>query len=258
MTVENILNLLNKKYPFEIAEDWDNVGLILGEKTSGVNKILIALETTLEVIDYAANNNFDLIITHHPMIFHPIKRLEKDDVIGYKLIKAIQNSINVIAMHTNLDSATDGLNEYVLEKLDLDFRYVDYDKCKNRPYRIVSLENKKSVFDIAENIKRALNVSHLKIVHNPYYNELYVQKIAIITGSGSSFIPELQNDVDLIITGDISHHSALDAMEKGVNLIDFGHHESESLCVDLLFTYLRENTNIYVEKMHTDRVLKIY
>lgn len=258
MKVEEILEILNEKFPFSIAENWDNVGLILGEKEANVNKILVALEITYEVIDYAVNNNFDLIITHHPLIFNPIKRIEKEEVLGYKIIKAIQNNINIIAMHTNLDSAKNGLNEYVLNKINFDFKYLDYENTLNKPYRIIELNKKKSIYDIVEKVKKGLKISHLKVVYNPYYNDEFIKKIAIVTGSGASFIPLFLDKVDLIMTGDITHHIALDTMEKGISLIDFGHHESESPSVDIIKDYLDYKTDIYIEKMYKEEILRIW
>ncbi|VWL84805.1 Nif3-like dinuclear metal center hexameric protein [Oceanivirga miroungae] len=258
MKVEEILDILNEKYPFNIAEPWDNVGLLVGEKDANVEKILVALEVTYKVIDYAVNNNFDLIITHHPMIFHPLKRIEKEDVLGYKIIEAIQNNVNIIAMHTNLDSAKEGLNEYVLDKMNLDFRYLSYEETLNKPYRMIELNKRTSIFDIVESVKKGLNIKRLKVTYNSYYNDEYIKKIAIVTGSGSSFIPLFINKVDLIITADLTHHIALDTMEKGISLIDFGHHESESPSIDLIKDYLDNKVEIYVEKMQDDSVFHVW
>lgn len=117
LKVSDIIKILEKKYPKQNAESWDNVGLLVGESTQEVSKVQISLDVTERVIDNAVENNVDMIISHHPMIFSPLKSINNGSLNGRKILKLIKNNIAVYSMHTNLDSSSEGLNEYVTELL---------------------------------------------------------------------------------------------------------------------------------------------
>ena len=115
--VADIIRKLEKKFPKSNAESWDNVGLLVGSATDEVRKVQISLDATEEVIDRAIENNVDMIITHHPMIFSPLKVVTDGSLVGRKVLKLIKNNITLYSMHTNLDASPEGLNEYITEKL---------------------------------------------------------------------------------------------------------------------------------------------
>jgi len=113
--LSEITKKLEKAFPKDIAESWDNVGLLVGEKNKDIKKIQISLDATEKVIEEAVKNNADLIITHHPLIFSPLKAINDSTLLGKKIMKLIKNDIALYSMHTNLDSAENGLNKYVAE-----------------------------------------------------------------------------------------------------------------------------------------------
>lgn len=115
--VEEIVKRLEKRFPKENAEGWDNVGLLVGESKAEVKKVQISLDATESVVDEAIRNNVDMIITHHPMIFSPLKAINDRSIIGKKILKLVKNNIALYSMHTNLDSSKGGLNEYICKKL---------------------------------------------------------------------------------------------------------------------------------------------
>ena len=117
LKVSDIIKMLEKKFPKQNAESWDNVGLLVGDSKQEVQKIQISLDVTEKVIDHAVENNIDLIISHHPMIFSPLKAINDNSLNGRKILKLIKNDIAVYSMHTNLDSSPEGLNEYITELL---------------------------------------------------------------------------------------------------------------------------------------------
>lgn len=117
MKLKNIVSLLEKDYPLEFKEDWDNPGLLLGETNSEIKTIVLTLDITNDLIDYAIDKNADLIISHHPLIFNGIKQINNKTLLGKKILRLIKNDINVYTMHTNIDAACGGLNDYILEKL---------------------------------------------------------------------------------------------------------------------------------------------
>lgn len=118
VVLKDLISILEKEFPLHLAEDWDNVGLIVGDDKAIVNNVQISLDLTESVIDRAIKNKVELIITHHPLIFSSIKKINNKDILGRKILKLIKNGINVYTMHTNLDSALEGLNEYVAQKLN--------------------------------------------------------------------------------------------------------------------------------------------
>lgn len=114
-----IMDALYSLAPAQLAEKWDNVGLLVGSPSQKIKKILVVLDVTLPVIDYAAANQIDMIIAHHPLIFHPLKSIRTDRPGGIMLAKLLQNEIAVFAAHTNLDIAAGGVNDSLAQKITL-------------------------------------------------------------------------------------------------------------------------------------------
>ncbi|WP_319369897.1 Nif3-like dinuclear metal center hexameric protein [uncultured Ilyobacter sp.] len=115
MRLSEITKKLEKTFPRDMAESWDNVGLLVGERNKDIKKIQISLDATEGVIEEAVKNKVDLIITHHPLIFSPLKAVNDSTMLGKKIIKLIKNDIALYSMHTNIDSAENGLNRYIAE-----------------------------------------------------------------------------------------------------------------------------------------------
>ena len=131
MKTRDIINILEKKFPKINAEEWDNVGLLIGDYNKEVKKIQFSLDATLESIENAISKKVDMIITHHPIIFKAIKDITEQNILGKKIRDLIKNDINVYAIHTNLDSSIDGLNDYILNldnqtKFQLFFQVVSF------------------------------------------------------------------------------------------------------------------------------------
>lgn len=118
-TIKNVINSLEELAPLDFAFDWDNAGLLVGDKNKNVNKILVALDATGDVIDEAIEGNFDLIVTHHPLFFAPIKNILASTNLGTKIMKLIKNDISVYCSHTNLDVCNGGTNDVLANLLNL-------------------------------------------------------------------------------------------------------------------------------------------
>lgn len=257
MKLENLINIIERKYPVNIAMDFDNVGLLVGDTEKEINKVMVTLDITSSIIDYAKTENVDLIISHHPMIFNPIKRINMNEITGRKIIKAISNDIAIYAGHTNVDGAIDGLNDYVINLLQLEGRYIYTDLSYNLPIRYFELDYAIDIDDIVEIVKNKLKLPSVNLVFDEYYTSRKIKTFALTTGSGMSFLDDVKDKVDLFITGDIKHHDALDALEQGVILIDFGHYGSENKFVDLMGDFLIESSDLEIVKYYSKPVLKI-
>ena len=258
MKLEDIMNFLEKKYNPELAEKWDNSGLIVGRKESNISAIIICLDVTADVIEQAVANRAELIISHHPLIFSEIKKITGDTLLGKKILKLAENKIAVYSIHTNADSAANGLNDYILEKLALNGEKSVWLKNDSYPEsglgRILEFKKKMDVHEISEIIKERLNLKKLRIAGN---ENKKVKKIAVLTGAGGSLIPEIDNNIDLYITGDLKHHETLDALENGLTLIDLGHYESENIFSELLKNDLLEFFNGKIIRAKENQVFKI-
>ncbi|KMT21668.1 Nif3-like dinuclear metal center hexameric protein [Clostridium cylindrosporum] len=119
MICKDLCNLIEKKFPLNLAEDYDNVGMLLGRKDKDIKKVLVALEVTEKVIDEAIDNEIDLIITHHPLIFKPLKKITDSSYIENMILKLIENKIGLYSLHTNFDTASGGMNDILCDKLGL-------------------------------------------------------------------------------------------------------------------------------------------
>jgi dinuclear metal center YbgI/SA1388 family protein len=258
MILDDIINFLEKKYSTELAEKWDNSGLIVGRKENNISGITICLDVTIDVIDQAVAERTELIISHHPLIFSDIKRITSETLLGKKILELLENKISVYSMHTNVDSAANGLNDYILEKLSLGgikSIWLANDKDPESGLgRILELDQEMSVNELSKQIKKRLNLKNIRIAGS---ESKKVKKIAVLTGAGGSLISEIDKSIDLYITGDLKHHETLDALEEGLTLIDLGHFESENIFSELIKRELTGFFNGKIIQARENQIFKI-
>ena len=237
ITVKDIYNQLNELADVKLAEKWDNVGLMLGDNNSNVNKVLVCLDVTTKVVKEAIDNNVDLIVSHHPLIFKPLKSLDFTDDFKSNIIRdLIKNDISVISFHTNLDSAKLGLNDHLAKLLDLDDIRVLFEHNLDKEAglgRIGRLSSSLSMEDFIVYIKEKFSLDTVSAVIG---DDKEISTVALLGGSGADFLYSLP-EVDIYLTGDVGYHAALDAIEMKKNIIDIGHF-AESLVKDLLKAYI--------------------
>ncbi|WP_066894862.1 Nif3-like dinuclear metal center hexameric protein [Clostridium nigeriense] len=227
--VKDIIKIMEDFAPLNLKEDFDNVGLMVGDKDKEVKKILLSLDCTLEVIEEAKEKGANLIITHHPLLFIKPKSITTDTLVGKKVIELIKNDINLYSSHTNLDSASGGLNETIVNILGYDSKEL-MEVSKNARNsnegigRVIRLDKGIKLETLVNEVKEKLNIDSLKVVKAS--DE--VKNIAVINGSGSDFFDiAYRKGADCIITGDTTYHFASDYKEMGVSIIDTGHFLSE-------------------------------
>lgn len=251
ITVKNVFDLLNKLADVKLAEKWDNVGLMLGNYNDEVNKVLVCLDVTTQVVEEAIAKNIDLIVSHHPLIFKPLKSLDFTADFKSNIIRdLIRNDISVISFHTNLDSAELGLNDFLAKKLELENINVlfvhDLDKNSGLG-RIGQLKNELPQDEFITYLKSKFDLNTVSIIRG---NNNNIRTVALLGGSGADFVYSLP-DVDIYLTGDIGYHAALDALEMKKNMIDIGHF-SEHLVKDLLLDYIK-NLGVDVVKSEVEK-----
>lgn len=223
----DIYKEIDKVAPFNTAAEFDNVGLLIGSFDTEVKKALLALDVTSEVINEAINIGANLIITHHPVIFNPLKRVREEDAV-YKLIK---NDIAVISAHTNLDLALNyGVNFTLANKLGV----------KNLVNKEVFLFEGEieptTILQFAEKIKEITGSDFLEAVLPEKVDDYIIENIGMCSGSGGEYI--FETEADVFITGEMKHHERLYAKEKGIPAFIMGHYESEVIFKESLKNYL--------------------
>lgn len=223
-----ILEMENIAPPY-LKEDFDNVGLMVGDRNKKVKKVLLALDCTMNVIEEGKNNDVDLIITHHPLIFRKPSSITTDTLQGRKIIELIKSDISLYSSHTNLDSVEEGLNSTIVSILGFDNSILIEKNPKNNKAglgRVVELQEEMSLENLVKNIKAKLNIDNLRVVAG----KKNISKIAIINGSGQDFFGKaVVMGADCIITGDTTYHFASDYKEMGISIVDVGHFASEQV-----------------------------
>lgn len=254
-TVADIVKIMNRFAPPWLAEEWDNVGLQIGDLRWPVRRIWTALDPTLEVINAACKEDVDLLITHHPLFFRPIKSIDFHSPHGSIIKTAIQHQLAIFSAHTNLDMVRDGVNDVLARRLGLksikilqphkgeqqfkadgdmthDISRVIGNEIEHGIGRIGSLDKTRRLTSLAVIIKEKLNLNFVIVAGNP---ELKISQVAICSGSGSSLMKAfLASNAQVYISGDIHYHDARDAESANRAIIDIGHFASEHLMVEAL------------------------
>lgn len=247
MQLRELLKSVKKYYPEFLQYDWDNSGLNIGDLESEVSKVLTTLEVTKSTIEEAIDNNVDLIISHHPFLFSKINAITTDEDKGKLIYKLIHNNISVYCMHTSYDVAIDGLNDVFLDKIGIENIGILDEIGSSPDYRngevyglgrVGKLNEPVKVVDFIGYLKEKLNLKSARFIGN---SETIVEKIAVVTGSGAEYFSEIKNtDIDLLITGDMKYHQAVDATELGVCVVDLGHFGTEYIFADSMKVFLEE------------------
>lgn len=221
--VKDFYGYLNSIAPFETQEDWDNSGMLVGDMDAEVKKVAVVLDITHEEIKKAKAIGADLIISHHPVIFNPIKSVTRGSV-PYELVAS---SINALCCHTPLDIADGGTNDSLAKLLGIEVTRTEDPILRLGTVEPTSAEN------LAGKIAKTLNT---KVRYADAGRK--IEKIAICTGAGCSLI-EAAGEIDAFITGDASHHNFLDCVQAGITLIAAGHYETEIVVVPVLVKKLQ-------------------
>lgn len=225
--VSEIYKKLNLLAEVGLAQEYDNVGIICGEPDGEVKKVLIALDVTDEVIREAQSGRFELIVTHHPVCFEPVKKITSES----SLYKLIRTGISVISMHTNLDRAEGGTDDTLANILKIK------EACPIGAFGRIgrAAEDIHSMSDLLVFVKNALNAHGLK-----YYDSGTVPHIvATVAGSGGDFLEDaISAGCDTFITGELKYHHYIEAKNRGINLIEAGHFSTENPICNVLSSYL--------------------
>lgn len=231
-TIDDIYQYMQHFAPLELQMDYDNSGLLLGDENRTVSRTLLALDVTDEVVEEAVQLHAQLILSHHPLIFHPIKSLKKGPETE-KILSLIRHGIAVLCFHTNLDIAEGGVNDVLLALLGAEYRNTldDYGCGRIGEY------NHSIRFRQFLNIcKESLKTNGLRYVDAGKD----VKRLAVMGGAGASALRDAwEKGCDTYLTADVGYHDFLLAKELGVNLIDGDHFCTENPVLSMLKTRLQ-------------------
>ncbi len=243
MKVRDIQKLLDQHSPENAACSWDNVGLLVGDADMEVGRIYVALDATDEVIAHAIESGCEMIVTHHPMIFSGLKRVVTSDFTGRRVMDLVSHGIALYAMHTNFDIY--GMADLAARKLGLnDCEPLEFTgESEEGPEgigRVGMLPESQRLRAFAEEVRDIFGISHVRV-----FGDLSerVRKVAICPGSGKGDIDEaIAKGADVYVTGDIDHHSGIDANMKGLSIVDAGHYGIEHIFIEYMKRYLEGQT----------------
>ena len=229
MTVNNVLDYLKEKYPLDTACDFDNVGLLVGDKDATVTRAVVCLDCDINTVNCAKELGAELIVTHHPVIFSGMKSVLAGDVV----FEAIASKISIISMHTNLDIAEGGVTENLCASIGL-INVKPY--VAHSGFLIREAEcNIHNADSLAEHIKQSLGGS---VRYADSGKE--IKKVLVCSGSGGEFWQDVvANGYDALISADIKHNVFIDAVNNGVTIFDAGHYQSENVIVAPLCNELK-------------------
>ncbi|MFI3247769.1 MAG: Nif3-like dinuclear metal center hexameric protein [Rikenellaceae bacterium] len=238
MQVKDITKLIEEFAPLKLQASYDNAGLIVGREDREVQSALLAVDLTEEVIAEALEMGIDMIITHHPIIFSPLKRFNSRDYVERCVEQAIKHDLVIYAAHTNLDSAEGGMSWRLGEMIGVEnMRVLEMtDADLNGGFGIVG-ELREQVVTY-EYIDKVAKILELKALRHSDITKESVQRVAICTGSGGSMIElAVEAEADLYITADLRYNDFFTAQNR-VMTLDIGHYESEYCAIEIIFDIL--------------------
>ena len=235
----DIIAKLEELSPVSFAADWDNPGLMVGRPDKDVQRVYIALDATDAAIAKAIEYDCEMIITHHPMIFRPIKSVTGDDFVGRRILKLARHDVCCYAMHTNFDvmgmadAAADTLGLKNPQVLDVTY---DDEISKEGFGRVGELPNAMTLRDYAEYVKKAFDLEVVKVFGDL---DRAIESVAICPGGGGSVLnAAISSGADVFIAGDIDYNPGIDAVARGMAVIDAGHFGTEKLFMPYIKDYL--------------------
>jgi dinuclear metal center YbgI/SA1388 family protein len=246
--IQHVCQSLAELAPLHLAESWDNVGLLLGDRHAAVHRVMVCLTITPAVVREAIDREAELIISHHPLPFKPLARITRDSVAGAMLLDLIRGGVAVYSAHTAWDSAVDGINQQLADSLKLDSvaPLMPLEHAAEAPEgssedppampqgagRYGRAAAGTTLSRIAQVVSRKTSASATRLVGSA---DKLVHKVALACGSGGSFLDAAARcGCDVLVTGEATFQTCLDAEARGIALVLLGHYASERFAMEEL------------------------
>ena len=249
MKCNEVIRIIEERFPPALAEEWDNPGLLVGDPASEVNTVFVALDASDDIVGEAAKAHADLLITHHPMIFRPVANIRQDDFLGRRIISLIKSGIGLYAAHTNYDIA--GMAQRNADMLGLrdcamldktceasfDTLYAEADGSYGYG-RVGALAEEMTLGEFAAKVKSVFRLGAVRLYGDP---EKMIRRAAVSSGAGKSSLGSaIDKGADVLVTGDVDYHTAIDALMRGIAVIDAGHYGTEFCFISDMAAFLTE------------------
>ncbi|WP_148409029.1 Nif3-like dinuclear metal center hexameric protein [Murimonas intestini] len=253
MKCGDLIEKLEESFPLSYAAGWDNPGLMAGRREKEVKRVYIGLDATDEVIRDAKEKGADMLLTHHPLLFSPVRKVNTDDFTGRRLVELIQSDISCYAMHTNYDVAM--MAPLASRMLGLRDEEVLDITCTNEVTgepegfgRTGWLPAPVTLKECCELVKKVFGLEHVILYGD---EEKVVSRAAVSPGSGKSMVqPAIWTGAEVLISGDFGHHEGIDSMMQGLAVIDAGHYGLEHIFISQMEEYMKKNhpdLEVYLE-----------
>jgi len=236
MKLKDIINFMEEKFPLSYAEEFDNPGLLAGKCENDITGVLLCLDCDKNIVDEARLKGAQLIISHHPVIFSPIKSVTDKTNGGEMLVKAIENGISIYSAHTNLDSAPGGLTDTVCDMLGI----VPTGTMEGVLGRICDAPDAMTISALCRIIKEKFNIQDL---YTTACSDRSIKKIAVCNGGGGGEMCDaaIASGADIYISGDLKHHELREFMlTDGIDFIEMRHYDSEKIVTSIIKKALSE------------------
>lgn len=230
VNLKEITSFIEASFPVSYAEEFDNVGLLVGRSQKTISKVLLCLDFGKKVCEEAVKTGAELIITHHPVIFSPIKSINDSSPFSEALLYAIENGISVYSAHTNLDSAKEGLTDYIAKKLSL----TPTGTLEGNLGRLCTVKEGTTAKELINTIKKELNIKKL---YSTLKEDKPIKTVALCNGGGGGELVKISQELgaDIYISGDLKHHEILEiARSNKTDYIEIRHHDCEIFVTELL------------------------
>lgn len=229
MTVRELYTFLEEKIPRALSCDWDNDGLMVcPDDKKEVRRVLVALDITAAVVQHAIKEGYDLIVSHHPLIFRPIKAVAVGETVANKVIRLLTSGVSAMSFHTRLDAVEGGVNDVLASSLGL-CDITPFGKDGEEMGRIGILSQPISLRDFAQRVKNATGATRVQISDAGKL----VSRVALLGGGGAGELSAAAAaGADTYLTGELKHDQLTEAPERGMNLIMGGHFYTENLVCD--------------------------
>lgn len=262
MIIQHVCQFLETFAPLRLAEDWDNVGLVVGDRQAKVKNVMTCLTVTDETVSEAIDTQADLIVSHHPLPFRPIKKLNTDSIASEMLWRLAKAGVSVYSPHTAFDSAAEGINESLARKLKIGgtrpLVVAEDDANGLGAGRYGRLESETQLSDWVSVVKTEFGLPTVAVVGDVARSVL---KIGLACGSGGSFLNKsVAVGCDVMVTGEATFHTCLDAKAKGIALVLLGHYVSERFAVEQLADRLQrefKTLTVWASKREQDPIERV-
>ena len=243
MNVKELYQKFAEEIPAELREPWDNDGIMCcPDGTSEVYRVLVALDVTEEIVDYAIERGFDLIVSHHPLVFKPISSIDEENHIARKLIKLICSGISVFSFHTRADKLVGGVNDRLAEIIGMK----DIEPFgEGNLGRVGNIDEAMDLQDFAYRVKQLCGSDIIR--YADAFND--VHRVALVGGDGKGYVKAaIEAGADTYISGRIGYNVMEEAAEMGINLIEAGHYFTEQhICEFFRELLIDFDPNLYIE-----------